>query len=242
MRAVRIAGAMMVLTIAGCTIGDERHENEAARPSPPTQGLRGGVDLARIPSGALDLCRSASMVRPACPIVAPAARWPEEPGGRASWSLCVANRPRCESWSIFNLEWGAETVGRPEANRPTGTSGVVHIAIFAGDLGGRRGYDAGARSAFPFDWPRGAVALEDDLMFSDRTTALSLQTPPKWNFPSGDLVLAPPYGYGGIMGDHLIFRWHDGEKEYALGLHAWEPLTEAADALHAVIESTDAVP
>ena len=57
------------------------------------------------------------------------------------------------------------------------------------------------------------------------------------NAASHELVLAPPYGLGGLMGDHLILRWRERGRDYAIGLHAWEPLTEAAATLDAVVSS-----
>jgi len=59
-----------------------------------------------------------------------------------------------------------------------------------------------------------------------------------WGGERGTLVLAPGYPGGGEQGDHLIFRWRRGPVEYAVGLHAWEPLTRTAATLHAIVEST----
>ena len=39
------------------------------------------------------------------------------------------------------------------------------------------------------------------------------------------------------MGNHLIFRWREHGRTYALGLHAWEPLSEAVATLRAIVDS-----
>ena len=73
-------------------------------------------------------------------------------------------------------------------------------------------------------------------MFRDRKRAIAFGTV-RWGGRNGRLYLAPPYLYGGMMGNHLIFRWREGGRSYALGLHAWEPLREAAATLRAIVGS-----
>jgi hypothetical protein len=58
-----------------------------------------------------------------------------------------------------------------------------------------------------------------------------------WEGRRGTLLLAAPYPRGGLMGDHLIFRWRDGGREYAASLHAWEPFRETVGTLEAVVAS-----
>jgi hypothetical protein len=58
-----------------------------------------------------------------------------------------------------------------------------------------------------------------------------------WEGRRGRLLVAAPYPRGGLMGDHLIFRWRDGRREYAASLHAWEPFQETIDTLEAVVAS-----
>lgn len=58
-----------------------------------------------------------------------------------------------------------------------------------------------------------------------------------WEGRRGRLLLAAPYPRGGLMGDHLIFRWREGRREYAASLHAWEPFQETVDTLEAVVAS-----
>ena len=47
--------------------------------------------------------------------------------------------------------------------------------------------------------------------------------------------LAPPYIYGGQMGDHVVFQWTDGPRTYAMSLHTWWPLPETAATLQAMV-------
>lgn len=54
---------------------------------------------------------------------------------------------------------------------------------------------------------------------------------------AGTLALAPPYLYAGMAGNHLIFRWRQNGRSYALSLHAWEPFLETVATLRAIIES-----
>ena len=58
-----------------------------------------------------------------------------------------------------------------------------------------------------------------------------------WEGRRGRLLLAATYPRGGLMGDHLIFRWRDGRREYAASLHAWEPFQETVDTLEAIVAS-----
>jgi hypothetical protein len=58
-----------------------------------------------------------------------------------------------------------------------------------------------------------------------------------WEGRRGRLLLAAPYPRGGLLGDHLIFRWRDGRREYAASLHEWKPFQETVDTLEAVVAS-----
>lgn len=53
----------------------------------------------------------------------------------------------------------------------------------------------------------------------------------------GILYLAPPFLFGGQLGNHLVYRWHVGRIEYAVTLHAWVRLAQAIETLRAVVES-----
>ena len=195
--------------------------------------------LEPVPSWALAECRSASALRAVCPQALPPAPWSELSRGAGKVSLCLSGDPDCPRWDSFDLAWGGESPGHPERNRPDGSSGLVHVVAYAGDLGGPVGYQAHGESAFSFDWPAVAIPLRDGLMEGERGEALLLETPAGWG-REGQLVLAPAYALGGLVGDHLVFRWEEDGIEYAIGLHAWEPLTEAAATLRDVLRSSEA--
>jgi len=54
----------------------------------------------------------------------------------------------------------------------------------------------------------------------------------------GTLALVAPYLLGGEQGDHVIFVWHTRTSDYVIGLHAWEPFTQAVSTLRAIVESS----
>lgn len=51
------------------------------------------------------------------------------------------------------------------------------------------------------------------------------------------MVLAPSFPTGGIDGDHVIFRWSEDDAEYAVSIHAWDPLSDSIEMLRSVIAS-----
>jgi hypothetical protein len=61
--------------------------------------------------------------------------------------------------------------------------------------------------------------------------------PTTWGGRRGALLLAPPYPRGGIESNHLLFRWLNGGVDYEVSVHGWEPFTEVAPVLRAVVES-----
>jgi hypothetical protein len=58
-----------------------------------------------------------------------------------------------------------------------------------------------------------------------------------WGDRRGTLLLAAPYPRGGLHGDHLVFRWREGEREYAVSLHTWKPRPETVETLEAIVDS-----
>lgn len=58
-----------------------------------------------------------------------------------------------------------------------------------------------------------------------------------WGGRRGTLLLAASFPRGGLHGDHVVFRWHRGEREYAASLHAWKPRAETIDTLEAIVDS-----
>jgi hypothetical protein len=58
-----------------------------------------------------------------------------------------------------------------------------------------------------------------------------------WGGKHGTVVLAPDNPRGGEQGGHPIFRWRDAGVDYAVGLHAWDPLAQAFATLRKMIGS-----
>jgi len=230
------------LLIAACSDVDDRSSSDEPRArteagtstSPLDSATAEPVQMSPVPAAALRRCREAERLASTCPT-----RLPRAPSGAPlQLTVCHTDEGDCPRWDAVSLQWGAESPNRPEANRPDGRAGVVHVVVYSGDLGGPEGSQTHAESAFPFDWPSTETVLRNGLMKDQRTTALLLGEA-EWAGRRGQVVLAPPYGLGGLMGDHIIFRWQSGTGEYALGLHAWEPLIEAVASLRSVVEATN---
>jgi len=124
-------------------------------------------------------------------------------------------------------------------NRKTRRPSFVHLVIYAGDLGGPKGFQTHSHSAFLFEWPAlsSARALVDGLPSHRGTEAIAFGRR-RFGEVEGELVLAP--AIQAMDGGHLIFRWRSGQVEYAISLHAWEPLTEAAATLRALVAAVPA--
>jgi hypothetical protein len=136
---------------------------------------------------------------------------------------------------VHELDYGTDAylVVEFAANAPYARIGrrnapprFAHVILKGGDL----------TKAFYFEWPSGPIVPVADALGEDRQTPLLLQMP-SWAGAPGTLVLAPSFPAGGVDGDHLIYRWHDGETEYALSLHAWKPLEECVATLRVLVES-----
>lgn len=124
---------------------------------------------------------------------------------------------------VFFSEWGAPYPGVTAKNAPPR---FVHVVAHAGELG----------KAFPFEWPTEKTPLSDRI--PKNRTKPTLIDNVTWYGKRGTLVLAPSFQAGGIDGDHVVFRWAEGRKEYAISIHAWSPLAESIEALEAVLGST----
>jgi hypothetical protein len=177
------------------------------------------VALAPMPPSALRKCRAAEILRLSCPTQVPAA--PYEPRSEIYDARVFATGAGTPQ--TFNFQWGGETPGRPERNRPPR---MVHIVLVGGDF----------ENEFPL---RQRTTPEDGLVRMKRRVGLDLG-PARWGGRDGRLILAPPFPLGGIDGNHLLFRWRVGGTGYQLGLHSWEPFTETVATLRAVIESLPA--
>jgi hypothetical protein len=123
---------------------------------------------------------------------------------------------------VFNLEHGGEWPGKPERNRAPATA---HVVLVAGRIG----------AISPSGDPpcRRTEALRDGVMRRTRRDVVCFGAA-RAGRRRGDLFLAPSYPLGGMIGNHLVFRWREAGRRYSLSLHAWEPLTEAAATLRRV--------
>jgi hypothetical protein len=214
---MRALSATLVIVIAAIATACSSPTERSGTDSAPRDT---GVELVSMPTPALERCRGAERLGAACPSLIPSAQWRD----RAEWST---ERGRILfAGDAHELAAGAEHPGHPEQDRPPR---LVHLVV----LGGREAV------TFAFEWPRpgGAVTLEDGLYARERRRALSFGER-TWGGRSGELVLAPAYPLGGISGNHLIFRWREEGSYYAVTLHGWEPLTETAIALRAMVASS----
>jgi hypothetical protein len=172
-----------------------------------------------MPARALESCRASRLVGQACPALIPTKLWRTRP----QWSSERGDSPFP---GTFELSAGAEHFD-PAQDRPPR---FVHLLILGGDQA--------AKPRFAWPPPREAVAVRDGLRRLHREHALALGYR-TWGGHEGELILAPPFGAGGIAGNHAIFRWRDDGAYYAVTLHSWEPFTETVAVLRALVESVE---
>ncbi len=164
--------------------------------------------LMPLPPRAARRCAATSGIGAICPAETP------EIEGRTFLSLQSARR-------LFSAEWG---VGRSGIGRRGSPPHFSHVVVQASDPG----------TILPFEVP---VAVAPRVGLGRRRKGALLLARPHWNDTKGSLVLAPPYPEGGVNGDHLLYLWRADEVAYAVSLHAWLPLRDAAATLRAVVES-----
>jgi hypothetical protein len=179
------------------------------------------VELVPLAPKRLEHCRRSALLRPACPRRVPRVGAPYL-SHLATDLLGRGSRLRLD---VFNLERGGEVPGRPDLNRPPR---MGHLVLAAGEV------ERLAATAFV---PARRTRLRNGLLSRDRTLSLDLGRA-RWSGRSGSLLLAPSYPRGGMLGNHLIFRWTTDGGDYLVSLHAWEPLREAAATLRAIVAST----
>jgi hypothetical protein len=216
------AAAVTVAFVAACdSAGDERRTSAAATTETRPGPLPRPLELEAIPPAAARTCRASRLLRPICPRRVPAGRYRREriglaPVGRAG-----------DRFDVFELV-GARSSGDGEGPRE------LHFVLVASRYGLGRSV-GGAFAA----WPRARVGLGfRDGLFRRRRASPILLARVGWNGLSGELVLDRtdrPAAAG-----HLVYRWHARGVDYAVTLHAWEPLRTAIATLRAVIASTPA--
>jgi hypothetical protein len=125
---------------------------------------------------------------------------------------------------VFFTEWSGPYPGVTEKNAPPR---FTHIVVHASDLEG----------SLPFEWPKEVRDVPNPIPKKRHAAILSDET--TWFGRTGQLVLAPSFPTGGIDGDHIIFRWQEGELAYAISIHGWAPLGESIKTLKEIVGSID---
>lgn len=219
---VALAGASIALAGCGRSSSGPAPEVEPSREDAALRSLPPGSAAQLVPLAPekIALCRKAPLLRPACPTRAPKVR--------AAYLSRLSRSPQGPSVQpiLFDLERGGEDPRRPYRNRPPF---MAHVTVEAGAL--ERGD--------PFEHPLEGVTvrLRAGLLDRKRTKAVFFGRY-EWGGRRGVVFLAPPFLYGGQLGNHLTFRWRYSGTAYLVSLHAWEPLPDAAHTLRAIVLST----
>lgn len=193
-----------------------------ARPAALLAQPGGAARMMVAPPQVLRVCRSSPFLRSFCPRRLPyVTHLASEPAYLVS--LCRVGRPGCAGLTWDDLE--LEHVG--EGSRPPAWA---HVGLASGRIIRSKG--------LAFRWPaaRHPAAPRNGLFAASRRKALFLGTV-RWRSRSGQLVLAPSYPAGGMMGDHLIFYWRAHGRDQMISLHGWEPFMSTVATLRAVVLS-----
>jgi hypothetical protein len=189
---------------------EDRPASDAVTGPPAVQSVR----LVPLPASLLDKCLRIEVLAPRCPAEVPATE---------------------RRYRVRELDYGTDSYRVVEfaTNAPYPRIGprnapprFAHVVLKGGDL----------TEAFYFDWPSGPMVPVVDALEGDRQIPVPLEVR-RWAAPEGTLLLAPAFPAGGVDGDHLVYRWEEGDREYALSLHAWKPLDECVATLRALVES-----
>lgn len=175
------------------------------------EGSTPSAELVVTPQRVLDTCTRFPRLRPACPTRIPAV---DDVRYRQVTSSAE------DGLAIFVAQWNAPWEELPERNAPPA---FAHLNVLGGDLSTRTAFDIE-----PSSWRAPEQVRDYGLGFGRRT----------WNGRSGALYLAPTHGMGGgIEGDHLVFRWSQGGRDFSISLHSWNRLDETEATLRAIVES-----
>jgi hypothetical protein len=167
--------------------------------------------LAPTPPKVLKKCERYPQLEPACPTKVPIVE-------DATFHRARASREGKDVW-VFFAEWNGPHPGLTKVNAPPA---FAHVNAFAGNVQWMAGFHIDR--APDKDPPEKRAS---GLSFGERT----------WNGRTGELLLAPSYPYGGMEGDHMVFRWAQEGLDFSLSLHAWDPLEETKVTLRALVES-----
>ena len=174
--------------------------------------------MERTPSYVLGYCKKSRGLPLACPHLLPRM---SQPSPHWEASVCLVGHSGCAglAWDDLSLVDGGY------GTRPPAWS---HVVVQAGNL----------THAFPFKYPTHGTRITrlDGLFARTRSHAVYVGRF-SWGGRAGTVILAPDFPVGGEQGDHLIFRWRTGQTDFALGLHAWEPLSQAFAVLRQMVIS-----
>jgi hypothetical protein len=232
-RCLCIGLALLTLTLAGCgTSARKAPATTLTSPSvkPSTtlgHSRQGTVAMMNLPKVPASRCR-ATPLRPVCPRVIPRVPYRLVDGHVAGGILhgFVVTGPRhVNQFWVFDLQHGVPSDSRPQLNRPPG---VLHMTSFAGNVSEAVG--------MPFPSTRRNTTLRSGIVAGKRTKPLLFGSV-MWSGHQGALFLAPSYPFGGEIGGHLTFWWRAHGTNYLISIHAWEPLTECAKVLRAMVAS-----
>ena len=210
------------MVLGALTAGNAAANAQAAGvTSASTDSRTTASSIALMPLSArlLARCRSAFILRPACP-----RRVPKVPG----FLVSGPTRARGAGFTVYDLQHGAPHEKQPRLNRPPA---VLHLTIVAGPR------PSNLFGGMPYPGAKTTTTLTDGLDTGTRRRPLLLGLR-RWGGHTGALFLAPSYPFGGQIGGHLTFWWRKGGHGYVMSLHAWEPLTESARVLRAIVAST----
>ena len=220
---VRAAAMLMVfvvgasLVLASCTKG-----SDPVSGSTTDEAFESPVEMVAMPPKFARKCRSEAPLAPACP-----ARVPRSNPRSLNRPYARKDGPDkfLRKTYLFDLSYEAPTA---RLSRRSAPPDVLHMYVISSpDLDHLFG---------AFKWPTELVGEPTVRPPKERRQPMLLDRP-TWAGRSGELVLAPAYPFGGMNGEHLIFRWSEDETEYAITLHSWLPFTETIGTLRAIVES-----
>ena len=202
-----IALCVILLASLGCASASQGETD--LRPSKP---VGRSMDL---PAAALSKCQRTEYIRAACP--------QDLPSARSDYHRVVtSDEQETPGYRLMSLEWGGAHKGIDPRNSPPQ---FVHLIIWGGDLERAWAWRQSGRS----------TRLEGEPPH-EREHGILLARP-RWTCEAGELVLAPSYPSGGMNGEHLMYMWTEEETEFAMSLHAWEPVSETIGTLRAIVRS-----
>ena len=207
---------VLALLLAAC---DSPSDHRTSAPAPSLR-LGHAARLVALPKSQLEQCRSSALLRPACPRLVPRTEAP--------YLSDLSHQPPNSGLTldVFDLQRGGENSSRPGSARPPG---FAHLTVVAGEVAQIAGF------AQPLHGT--PVSLKAGLMRKERKHALFFGRV-RWGGRTGSLFLAPPFIYGGQLGNHVCFRWRRQNTNYLMSLHGWEPLPDAVATLRAIVAAT----